>query len=147
MVILEADPSHLQSRGSEPGRFAIVGFAFDPLTTASFRQLAPPFFARELAGANPAMVYIGDRHAGSLDLVSVLSASASSHCAARRAFNEIIHFLVFNGSGMRSRRSDRQLADGHAQWRRHFTADLFTSEPARQPHHWHDSSDATPLYD
>src|SRR6516225_11624371 len=110
-------------------------------------RVAPPFFARELAGANPAMVYIGDRHAGSLGLVSVLSAWASSHGAARRAFNEIIHFLVFNGSGMRSRRSDRQLANSHPQWRRHFTADLFASEATRQPHHRHDSSDATPLYD
>ena len=104
-----------------PSRFVIVGFAFDPLTTESFRQqldeeikalassaidpgvcqsllgrpfrlentrlswrVAPPFFARELAGANPAMVYIGDRHAGSLGLVSVLSAWASSQAAARK---------------------------------------------------------------
>jgi hypothetical protein len=40
-------------------------------------RVAPPFFARELAGANPAMVYIGDRHGGSL---------AFGQCAVRIGF-------------------------------------------------------------
>jgi hypothetical protein len=63
---------------------SLLGRPFRLENTRPSSRVAPPFFARELAGANPAMVYIGDRHAGSLGLVSVLSAWASSQAAARK---------------------------------------------------------------